>query len=164
MADDEIDGLEAGLGDHGVFGLITGVRGRPEEASKFARNVVHVGVATGDYWVHIRQDKHHRWTLDQGQIDQYHLGGALHPHVRWWEAIEVPERSVQIVEVGEGATVVSLVCEDLAQIDDVADVLRSVGPMILITPLLDGPQLRRRGGRPGTPASWPMTPVRLWSR
>ena len=144
VADDEIDGLEAVLGDHGVFGLITGVRGRPEEASKFARNVVHVGVATGDYWVHIRQDKHHRWTLDQGQIDQYHLGGALHPHVRWWEAIEVPERSVQIVEVGEGATVVSLVCEDLAQIDDVADVLRSVGPMILITPLLDGPQLSSR--------------------
>jgi hypothetical protein len=90
-------------------------------------------VATGDYWVHIRQDKHHRWSLDQAQIDQYHLGGALHPHVRWWEAIDVPERSVQIVEVGEGATVVSLVCEGLAQIDDVAEVLRSVGPMILVT-------------------------------
>jgi hypothetical protein len=144
VADDEIDGLEAVLGEHGVFGLITGVRGRPKAASKFARNGVHVGVATGDYWVHIRQDKHHRWTLDQGQIDQYHLGGALHPHVRWWEAIDVPERSVQIVEVGEGATVVSLVCEDLAQIDDVADVLRSVGPMILVTPLLDGPQLSSR--------------------
>ena len=38
----------------------------------------------------------------------------------------------------------SLVCEDLAQIDDVADVLRSVGPMVLIIPLLDGPQLSSR--------------------
>jgi hypothetical protein len=94
--------------------------------------------------VHIRQSKHHRWSLDEAQIDQYHLGGALHPHIRWWEAMEVPRRSIQIVEVGEGATVVALVCEDLAQIDDVADVLRSVGPMTVVTPLLDGPQLNSR--------------------
>jgi hypothetical protein len=58
--------------------------------------------------------------------------------------MEVPRRSIQIVEVGEGSTVVSLVCEDLAQIDDVADVLRSVGPMTVVTPLLDGPQLSSR--------------------
>ena len=53
-------------------------------------------------------------------------------------------QSLQIVETGEGSTVVSLVCEDLAQIDDVADVLRSVGPMVVIIPLLDGPQLSSR--------------------
>ena len=58
--------------------------------------------------------------------------------------MDVPRRSIQIVEVGEGSTVVSLVCEDLAQIDDVADVLRSVGPMTVVTPLLDGPQLNSR--------------------
>jgi hypothetical protein len=68
----------------------------------------------------------------------------LHPHIRWWEAMAVPRRSVQFVEVGEGVTVVSLVCEDLAQIDDVADLLRSVGPTLVITPLLDGPQLSSR--------------------
>jgi hypothetical protein len=33
---------------------------------------------------------------------------------------------------------VSLVCEDLAQIDDVAELIRSVGPTVVITPLLDG--------------------------
>ena len=107
---------------------------------------MHIGASTGEHWVHIRQSKHHRWSLDEAQIDQYHLGGApwLHPHIRWWEAMEVPRRSIEIVEVGEGSTVVSLVCEDLAQIDDVADVLRSVGPMTVITPLLDGPQLSSR--------------------
>jgi len=36
------------------------------------------------------------------------------------------------------------VCEDLAQIDDVADLLRSVGPTLVVTPLLDGPQLSSR--------------------
>ena len=95
-------------------------------------------------WFHIRQDKHHRWSLDESQIYQYHLGGALHPHIRWWEAIDVPRRSVQVVEVGEGITIVSLVCEDLAQNDDVAELIRAIGPTIVSTALLDGPQLTSR--------------------
>jgi hypothetical protein len=140
----DIDALEGLLGRHGVTGLITGVRQRAEQAGQFPGNWVHIGVSTGQQWVHIQQSKHHRWSLDEGQIFQYHLGGALHPHIRWWEAMEVPRRSVQVVEFGEGATLVALVCEDLAQIDDVADVLRSVGPMVVFTPLLDGPQLSSR--------------------
>jgi hypothetical protein len=141
---DEIEDLEALLGRHGVTGLITGVRGHPEQRGQFPRNWVHIGVSAGEHWVHIRQRKHHRWSLDEGQIYQYHLGGALHPHIRWWEAMQVPGRSVQFVEIGDGATLVSLVCEDLAEIDDVASVIRSVGPMIVVTPVLDGPQLSSR--------------------
>jgi hypothetical protein len=99
---------------------------------------------TGEQWFHFRQNKHHPWSLDERQIYQYHLGGALHPHVRWWEAMDVPRRAVQFVELGDGITLVSLVCEDLAQIDDVADVVRSVGPTIAYTPLLDGPQISSR--------------------
>jgi hypothetical protein len=142
--DSEVDELEAVLSHHGVIGLVAGVRQRSEQPGQFPGNWVHIGVSTGERWVHIRQSKHHRWSLDESQIYQYHLGGALHPHIRWWEAMEVPLRSVQFVDVGEGSVVVSLVCEDLAQIDDVADVLRSVGPMVVITPLLDGPQLGSR--------------------
>ena len=140
----EIDGLEALLTHHDVIGLITGVRQPAPGPGRLPANWVHMAVSAGEQWVHIRQNKHHRWSLDDQQIDQYHLGGALHPHIRWWEAMEVPRRSIQILEVGEAATVVSLVCEDLAQIDDVADVLRSVGPTIVVTPLLDGPQLSSR--------------------
>jgi hypothetical protein len=140
----EIDDLEAILGRHGVTGLIAGVRERPEQPGAFPRNWVHIGVCVGGQWVHIAQAKHHRWSLDDGQICQYHLGGALHPHVRWWEAAEIPRRSVQFVELGDQVTLASLVCEDLAQTDDVTGVIRAVGPMIVVTPLLDGPQLGSR--------------------
>jgi hypothetical protein len=144
VEDAEIDDLEALLAHHRVTGLITGIRERPAQPGQFPRNGVHIGVAIGGQWMHVRQAKHHRWSLDDTQIRQYHLGGPLHPHTRWWEAIEVPPRSVQFVEFGDGVTLASLVCEDLAQTDDVTGVIRSVGPMIVVTPLLDGPQLSSR--------------------
>ena len=93
---------------------------------------------------HIRQNKHHRWSFDKDQLYEYHLGGALHPHVRWWEATDLPRRKVNIVEFGDELTLISLVCEDLALIDDVSRIVRAVGPTIVITPLLDGPQLTTR--------------------
>jgi hypothetical protein len=140
----EIEGLEALLAAHDVRGLIAGVRQAPQRPGQFARNWVHMAAWTGEEWLHIRQNKHHRWSLDESQIGQYHLGGSLHPHIRWWEAMEVPRRVVHFVEGGDGVTLAAVVCEDLAEIDEVADVLRSVGPTIVITPLLDGPQLGSR--------------------
>jgi hypothetical protein len=152
----EIRGLEALLDRHGVIGLQAGVRQRRREPGRLPGNWVHNGVSprltkagplpasTTTEWFHVRQNKHHRWSLDEHQINQYHLGGALHPQVRWWEATEVPRRSVGIMEVGEGVTVVAVVCEDLAQIDEVAEVIRAVGPSLVFTPLLDGPQLNSR--------------------
>ena len=94
-------------------------------------------------WKEIRQNKHHRWSLDEGQITQYHLAGVLHPHVRWWEAMQVPRMAMQFVELAE-LTQASLVCEDLAQNDDIAQLIRSVGPTVVISGLLDGPQLTSR--------------------
>jgi hypothetical protein len=151
-----VNDLEALLDRHGVAMLITGVRQRSSQPGRFPGNWVHIGASprlqkgaslpssTGEQWFHIRQNKHHRWSLDEGQILQYHLGGALHPHIRWWEAMEVPRRAVHFVEHGDEIVIVSLVCEDLAQIDSVAEVIRSVGPTVVFTPLLDGPQLRSR--------------------
>jgi hypothetical protein len=88
-----------------------------------------------------RQEKHNRWCLDERQIRQYHLTRALDPTKQWWEAIDLPERSVQIIDVGMGATAAPLICEDLARLDEVNDVLRRVGPSIVVAVLLDGPQL-----------------------
>ena len=152
----EIADLEAVLDRQGVIYLTAGVRQRSRQPGRFPASWVHTGVnprlekggplptGPGEQWFHIRQNKHHRWSLDESQIYQYHLGGALHPHIRWWEAIDVPRHSIQFVQVGEQITVVSLVCEDLAQNDDVAEVIRSVGPTVVITVLLDGPQLTSR--------------------
>jgi hypothetical protein len=152
----DIDELETVLARHGVIGLVTGVRQRSAEPGQFPRSSVHTGMnprldksaplpsSTGDKWFHIRQHKYHRWSLDEGQINQYHLGSALHPHVRWWEAIDVPRQNVQFLELGEEITIASLVCEDLAQIDDVAEIIRSVGPTMVFALLLDGPQLSSR--------------------
>jgi hypothetical protein len=56
----------------------------------------------------------------------------------------VPRRAVQVVELDEGVTLVSLICEDLARLDEVADLLRAIGPTLVVTTLLDGPQLASR--------------------
>src|SRR5262249_41697157 len=146
----EIDELEALLQQHGVVSLVAGVRRSSLQAGG-PGNWLHVsfnarlekGAAPSEErtsWFHLRQHKHHRWSLDESQIYQYHLGGVLHPSVRWWEAMEVPRRAIEFVEVAE-LTLVSLVCEDLAQHDDIAELVRSVGPTIVFAVLLDAPQL-----------------------
>ena len=151
----EIEALEALLDRHGVVNLITGVRERARGAEQLPRNWMHTGFSPrlekggslsggeGGQWFHIRQSKHHRWMMDESQIYQYHLGGVLHPTIRWWEGIEVPRRAIEFVEVAE-LTLVSLVCEDLAQNDEIADLIRCVGPTLVIAVLLDGPQLTSR--------------------
>jgi hypothetical protein len=92
------------------------------------------------------QDKHHRWSLDESQIYQYHLGAALHPHIRWYEAMHTPRQSVQFMEVGTGTLTANVICEDLTQNDEVAEVIRAVGPTFMSAFLLDGPQLATRWG------------------
>jgi hypothetical protein len=57
--------------------------------------------------------------------------------------MRVPRRAIEFVEVAE-LTLVSLVCEDLAQNDQIASLMRSVGPTVVLAALLDGPQLTSR--------------------
>jgi hypothetical protein len=151
----EIDDLETVLDAHGVVYLQAGVREPAHSSERFPNNWVHIGVnprlekggplPSGERqpWFHIHQNKHHPWSLDESQVDQYHLGSALHPHIRWWEAMDVPRKAIQIVEVAE-LVMVSLVCEDLAQNDEIAQLIRSVGPTAVIVGLLDGPQIASR--------------------
>jgi hypothetical protein len=151
----ELDDLESLLHEHGVANLQTGVRQHSRQPGRFPGNWIHIGfnpafekgTTPGDgerpEWFHIRQDKHHRWSLDDSQIYQYHLGGSLHPGIHWWEAMDVPRRSMQFLQVAE-LTLVAIVCEDLSQNGHVAELIRSVGPTLVLAGLLDGPQLTSR--------------------
>jgi hypothetical protein len=105
----EIDDLEALLGHHGVVYLQAGIREPSAQPGRFGSNWVHIGVnprlekgdrrssAQREQWFHVRQNKHHRWSLDESQIFQYNLAGSLHPQIRWWEAMEVSRLQLQFV-------------------------------------------------------------------
>jgi hypothetical protein len=90
------------------------------------------------------QSKHHRWCLESSQIPRYHLGHTLDPKHKWWEKIDVEDRTCVFTLVRPGASLAVLVCEDLARFDPVLPVINSIGPSLVIALLLDGPQLERR--------------------
>lgn len=139
----ELYPLEGLLAEHGVRYLFAGVREKAGTDS-LGRNYLHLGVHSGPGWKCFEQTKHNRWCLDGNQIRQYHLTRALEPSKLWWEGIDLPERTVEIIDVGGSATTVPLICEDLARLDEVSDLLRRLGPTIIIAVLLDGPQLSGR--------------------
>ena len=139
---EEIAPLETLLGQYGAWCLVAGVR-EPGAEGGLGHSSVHVGLRQEIVWRHARQHKHHRWSLDRDQINQYHLAGALSPTRRWWEAMSIPRRSLLVIDQGV-VTFVPLVCEDLARFEPVADLVRAVGPSLVMTLLLDGPQLSSR--------------------
>lgn len=143
VAAHEILDLERVLSQHESAFLVAGVR-QSRNSEPFGRNYLHIGLRGTAGWEHLEQDKHHRWFLDAGQLRQYHLSRSLDPRKLWWEAIDIRERTLHIVDIGRGVTTASLVCEDLARLDEVADLVRRIGPSLVIALLLDGPQLSTR--------------------
>lgn len=93
-----------------------------------------------------KQYKHHRWKLDKPQIKQYGLSRILDTKddKNWWESIKIPKRRVSFLNVGSQITISNLICEDLARQDPIADLIRHVGPSLVVTLLMDGPQLKSR--------------------
>jgi hypothetical protein len=92
----------------------------------------------------VSQRKHHPWKLDEGQVIQYGLGGVLSPYREWWEYIDCTDRHLNFISISEDLVVCALVCEDLARPDPVANIIRSVGPNLVIALLMDGPQTKER--------------------
>lgn len=90
------------------------------------------------------RSKHHRWSLDRDQTLAYQLGGQICSLQNPWENIELPERVLHFVTLGNWMTWSVLICEDLARQDPAADLIRAVGPNLVIALLMDGPQLRGR--------------------
>lgn len=92
----------------------------------------------------IKQGKHHRWKLDRNQVTQYALGSRLHHEKSWWEHIDVTARELTFVSMLPWLVISVLICEDLARPDPVGDLVRAVGPNLVIALLMDGPQIRPR--------------------
>lgn len=95
-------------------------------------------------WYDLIQDKHHRWRLDSSQIDNYGLSGVLHGGGGWWENTQLERRQLAFLSANGWLNLCPLICEDLARVEPVSHVIRSVGPNLLIAVLLDGPQIVSR--------------------
>lgn len=94
----------------------------------------------------IRQRKQHRWKLTQSQIETYGLGATLNPPREWWEYISIADRTQHFLQMERWLLIAPLICEDLARPDPGGDLVRAVGPDLVIAFLMDGPQL---------PSRWP---------
>ncbi len=136
----------------GIF-LVCGVRGQSSSRRPGGKNFLSFDFPfLPGYFMHFEQSKHHRWRLDKRQIVQYGLGSALNISGRkgearyWWENIGIENRQVYFVVLESWLTLCALICEDLARQDPVAEVVRAVGPNLVIAILMDGPQL---------PSRWP---------
>lgn len=125
--------------------LISGV-GSPSTKRKVGTNCValDIPIVGLDFQTNIRQGKHHRWKLTKSQILQYGLSTHLNPAASWWEHISIAERRLVFVAMRPWLALSVLVCEDLARPDPAGDILRAVGPNLVVSILMDGPQLTDR--------------------
>ena len=106
-----------------------------------------VGVASiyeGGLEVETIREKHHRWLLDRSQITAYGLQSALDPRCSWWEDIALLSRRVDFTVFKSRSVLAAMICEDLARVDPCHELLRSIGPNLVVALLLDAPQLRTR--------------------
>ena len=165
------DGLEATLPPSKIPMIVTGVGEEfeePEESSEDLEsslassieestrkhfqhgphaegfNRVTLSLYYAGKWHEVLQDKHHRWKIDDNQIEQYGLGGILSGGRTWWESIQITRRKLSVLAANSWLTICPLICEDLARLEPVSQLLRGVGPTLLLALLMDGPQLRQR--------------------
>lgn len=106
-------------------------------------NVVHIDLLGHSTF---SQHKHHRWKIEGGQIAQYGLQSQLDENKSWWEHIDIGSRELLFVSQSSWLVFAVLICEDLARPDPVGDLVRAVGPNLVIALLMDGPQTEKRWG------------------
>ena len=126
--------------DHQLPLIISGIRARD------GREVNQIVLSTFllNRWYDLVQDKHHRWKLTASQIRQYSLSGSLSVRNQWWEAAPLPPRRLTFLVPNGWLSLCPLICEDLAQLEPVSDIIRGVGPTLVLATLMDGPQLPHR--------------------
>lgn len=90
------------------------------------------------------REKHHRWQLNEWQLQRYALTHRLDPSKVWWEDLAIKSRELGFVEYHPGSVLTALICEDLARIEPAQVALRAIGPNLVFVLLQDGPQLPAR--------------------
>lgn len=122
--------------------IISGVRVAPDGAGS-GENTLRMKLPFYDGF-ELVQHKHHRWQVESSQIRNYGLGGTLCSKRKWWENIKIEPRTLNFVALRSDLVLCPLICEDLARQDPVAELVRSVGPNLVIALLMDGPQIPER--------------------
>ncbi|HEY9422311.1 MAG TPA: hypothetical protein VIW92_12910, partial [Thermoanaerobaculia bacterium] len=112
--------------------------------SSLGRNQVVLTTFFAGKWYDLFQDKHHRWKLEGSQIKQYNFGSVLPGNQEWWEAIKIAPRRMTFLAPNGWLALCPLICEDLARLEPVSELIRGVGPTLAIAILLDGPQIQQR--------------------
>ena len=140
LSETEHDELCGYLLDQGSF-LVSGVGRKSEAPRSRGQNMVCLDLP---FTEPARQRKHHRWKLESSQISQYGLGSLLDPEIEWWEHIDLEDRCFLFAPIRRDMLLSVLICEDLARPDPVGDLVRAVGPNLVIALLMDGPQLKSR--------------------
>ncbi|MGC5796123.1 hypothetical protein [Sphingomonas sp. NFX23] len=90
------------------------------------------------------REKHHRWKLDRTQLRDYGLLGTLSPELSWWENISLQSRLVDFTVMRRDSVFAAMICEDLARIDPCQQIIRAVGPNLVVALLMDAPQVEAR--------------------
>lgn len=122
--------------------LLSGVFGNDGSSGINAAKLAFIG-ETGEF-DDVEQKKHHRWFLDNTQLRNYNLSAQLDPGRKWWENISVGRRNLVTLHTSDGIKLCPLICEDLARQEPVAQAVRAMGPNLVVSLLLDGPQLTQR--------------------
>ncbi|QXU42804.1 hypothetical protein [Pedobacter sp. D749] len=107
-------------------------------------NEVRLAIHFSGKWHSNTQRKHHRWQLDRNQIRQYELEGHFTADSLWFEYCTVSQRRLTILAPNDWLALTALICEDLARQEPVGEVIRGIGPTLLMALLSDGPQLKGR--------------------
>lgn len=138
--------LVESLAGSGIEFLITGVLDLVPETLKTCNRAQTFVIRAGERGAVVRQqDKHHRWRLDQGQLNRYALNfDPSLTNTQWWEDIDVSSRQLPFIGLRKDISLTTLICEDLARADPAMHVIRAVGPNLVIALLMDGPQLATR--------------------
>src|SRR5579862_7219252 len=126
--------------------LIAGMAEEGKTKPYLSNEVACVLPIPGGYGELFTQDKHHRWLLDRSQVHNYGLVNQLDGSRDWWECIEIKDRHLKFYSATADLTLCCLVCEDLARLEPISEMIRAVGPNLVVALLMDGPQL---------PSRWP---------